>query len=247
MFDQNSVGSDTHFQFTKWTVDQTGAYRCAADTHGCGFLLGDGALRYGHENIVEAYYTPHIWRGLWVASGLWAIASLMEKAVEFFLKNLDHKPDQLAKRATCSKAPDKNLGSMFEHRNVGRRRGCGQIQRFTADVSTRGNKSTAPLRAQPCLCRFPQAHQSFTTHAQQRTQPFIDVQVGSQQFAKIVSFAKRRLMKNSSGQCLTSTESGGYGQNYRSGNAICFGSQTGNLYSIRERIDVKSKARRANS
>src|SRR6202008_4745700 len=25
-FDQNSVGSDTHFQFTNWTVDNNGAY-----------------------------------------------------------------------------------------------------------------------------------------------------------------------------------------------------------------------------
>jgi high affinity Mn2+ porin len=33
-FDQNSVGSDTHFQFTNWTIDQTGAYDYAADTHG---------------------------------------------------------------------------------------------------------------------------------------------------------------------------------------------------------------------
>jgi hypothetical protein len=31
---------------------------------GQGFLLGDGALNYGRENIVEAYYTLHTWRGL---------------------------------------------------------------------------------------------------------------------------------------------------------------------------------------
>jgi hypothetical protein len=30
---------------------------------GLGFLLGDGALNYGRENIVEWYYTVHIWRG----------------------------------------------------------------------------------------------------------------------------------------------------------------------------------------
>src|SRR5207244_3137861 len=33
-FDQNSVGSDTHFQFTNWTVDNKGAYDYAADTRG---------------------------------------------------------------------------------------------------------------------------------------------------------------------------------------------------------------------
>ena len=37
---------------------------------GLGFLLGDGALNYGRENIVETYYTAHIWRGIYVAPGL---------------------------------------------------------------------------------------------------------------------------------------------------------------------------------
>jgi high affinity Mn2+ porin len=31
---------------------------------GLGFLLGDGALNYGRENIVESYYTAHLWRGI---------------------------------------------------------------------------------------------------------------------------------------------------------------------------------------
>ena len=30
---------------------------------GLGFLLGDGNLNYGRENIVESYYTWHAWRG----------------------------------------------------------------------------------------------------------------------------------------------------------------------------------------
>src|ERR1039457_1485827 len=33
-FDQNSVGSDTHFQFNNWTVDNNGAFDYAADTRG---------------------------------------------------------------------------------------------------------------------------------------------------------------------------------------------------------------------
>ena len=37
---------------------------------GKGFLLGDGALNYGRENIVETYYTAHVWRGLYAAPGL---------------------------------------------------------------------------------------------------------------------------------------------------------------------------------
>ena len=31
---------------------------------GLGFLLGDGTLRYGREDIVESYYTAHVWRGV---------------------------------------------------------------------------------------------------------------------------------------------------------------------------------------
>ena len=31
---------------------------------GLGFLLGDGRLNYGRENIVESYYTWHAWRGM---------------------------------------------------------------------------------------------------------------------------------------------------------------------------------------
>jgi high affinity Mn2+ porin len=37
---------------------------------GLGFLLGDGKLTYGRENIVETYYTIHVWRGIYVGPGL---------------------------------------------------------------------------------------------------------------------------------------------------------------------------------
>jgi high affinity Mn2+ porin len=37
---------------------------------GLGFLLGDGKLNYGRENIIESYYTVHVWRGIYVAPGL---------------------------------------------------------------------------------------------------------------------------------------------------------------------------------
>ncbi len=37
---------------------------------GLGFLLGDGKLNYGRENIVEAFYTLHLWRGLYPAVGV---------------------------------------------------------------------------------------------------------------------------------------------------------------------------------
>jgi high affinity Mn2+ porin len=35
---------------------------------GLGFLLGDGNLNYGRENIVESYYTLHAWRGLYLSA-----------------------------------------------------------------------------------------------------------------------------------------------------------------------------------
>jgi high affinity Mn2+ porin len=37
---------------------------------GLGFLLGDGRLNYGRENIVESYYTLHVWRGIYPSFGL---------------------------------------------------------------------------------------------------------------------------------------------------------------------------------
>jgi high affinity Mn2+ porin len=42
---------------------------------GYGFLIGDGALNYGRENIVETYYTAHVWRGIYVAPGLQRIVN----------------------------------------------------------------------------------------------------------------------------------------------------------------------------
>jgi len=37
---------------------------------GEGFLLGDGTLRYGREDILETYYTAHVWRGVSASVGL---------------------------------------------------------------------------------------------------------------------------------------------------------------------------------
>lgn len=37
---------------------------------GVGFLLGDGALTYGHEKIFESFYTAHLWRGLFASFDL---------------------------------------------------------------------------------------------------------------------------------------------------------------------------------
>ena len=37
---------------------------------GRGFLLGDGALNYGREQIVEAYYNAHFWKGIFAGPNL---------------------------------------------------------------------------------------------------------------------------------------------------------------------------------
>jgi high affinity Mn2+ porin len=41
---------------------------------GLGFLLGDGALRYAREDILETYYNAHNWRGLYSAFDVQLIA-----------------------------------------------------------------------------------------------------------------------------------------------------------------------------
>jgi len=40
---------------------------------GLGFLLGDGRLNYGRENILESYYTAHVYRGLFLSADVQVI------------------------------------------------------------------------------------------------------------------------------------------------------------------------------
>jgi len=37
---------------------------------GVGFLLGDGKLSYAREDILESFYTLHVWRGIFPAAGV---------------------------------------------------------------------------------------------------------------------------------------------------------------------------------
>jgi high affinity Mn2+ porin len=37
---------------------------------GQGFLLGDGKLTYGREDILEGYYTAHLWRGIFISPNI---------------------------------------------------------------------------------------------------------------------------------------------------------------------------------
>ncbi len=43
---------------------------------GLGFILGDGGLTYGRENILESYYTAHAWRGIYLGPDLQYIVNL---------------------------------------------------------------------------------------------------------------------------------------------------------------------------
>ncbi len=45
----------------------TGDHRRYLQLGGLGFLLGDGNLTYGQEQIFETYYTAHLWRGFFVS------------------------------------------------------------------------------------------------------------------------------------------------------------------------------------
>jgi len=48
------------------TLGISGDHRRYLALGGVGFLLGDGALRYGREQAVEFYYNAHLWRGLFL-------------------------------------------------------------------------------------------------------------------------------------------------------------------------------------
>jgi len=42
---------------------------------GVGFIIGDGALNYGREQIFESYYTAHVWCGLYAGPDLQSVAN----------------------------------------------------------------------------------------------------------------------------------------------------------------------------
>ena len=48
----------------------SGDHRRYLQLGGIGFLLGDGNLTYGRENIVEYFYTGHLWRGVFLSFDL---------------------------------------------------------------------------------------------------------------------------------------------------------------------------------
>jgi high affinity Mn2+ porin len=78
------VGAD--WQLTRWSRpnDKVGAafitngisslHQLYLALGGDGFLLGDGRLTYGREDILETYYNAHIWRGVYFSPEIqWAV------------------------------------------------------------------------------------------------------------------------------------------------------------------------------
>jgi high affinity Mn2+ porin len=78
----NTIALGADFRGDKWRrkADKIGAtfvnngiskdHREYLRLGGSGFLLGDGTLTYGRERIFEAYYTAHVWRGIFAALDL---------------------------------------------------------------------------------------------------------------------------------------------------------------------------------
>jgi high affinity Mn2+ porin len=72
LFGADYTGSRWHRKFDKLGVAfATNAIKKDHQTYlrlgGLGFLLGDGNLNYAREDILEAYYNVHAWRGLYYA------------------------------------------------------------------------------------------------------------------------------------------------------------------------------------
>lgn len=83
IFDVNSVGSDSHLQFTNWTIDNTGAWDYAADTR--GYTVG-GIIEYD-DRIWSARYG--IFGMPTTANGIdidWAFSRARGQNMEFQLR-----------------------------------------------------------------------------------------------------------------------------------------------------------------
>ena len=48
----------------------SGDHRRYLELGGKGFIIGDGALNYRREKILESYYTAHLWKGFYASTGV---------------------------------------------------------------------------------------------------------------------------------------------------------------------------------
>ena len=84
IFDVNPVGSDSHLQFTNWTIDNNGAWDYAADTR--GYSVG-GIIEYDDRDWSARY---GIFAMPTVANGIdldWAFSRASGQNMEFELRN----------------------------------------------------------------------------------------------------------------------------------------------------------------
>jgi hypothetical protein len=81
---ETEAGADWRLERWKRPVDKIGVafitngisrlHQLYLALGGNGFLLGDGRLTYGREDILETYYTAHLWRGVYISPELqWAV------------------------------------------------------------------------------------------------------------------------------------------------------------------------------
>jgi hypothetical protein len=81
---ETEVGADWRLERWKKPYDKIGLafitngisrwHQLYLSLGGDGFLLGDGRLTYGREDIVEGYYTAHVWRGVYISPELqWVV------------------------------------------------------------------------------------------------------------------------------------------------------------------------------
>jgi carbohydrate-selective porin OprB len=83
--DSATIGGDTAGAPWGRPIDRLGAalvtnglsadHRRYLERGGRGFLLGDGALTYGRETILELYYNAHVWRGTFAGVDLQRIVN----------------------------------------------------------------------------------------------------------------------------------------------------------------------------
>ncbi len=128
-FDVNSVGSDSHLQFTNWTIDNNGAYDYAADTRGYSyggiveFQGRDWGLRFGEMLMPE------------VANGIdlvWNLRRGRSENIEFEVRHglLRKKPGLL------------RLLTYVNHANMG-------IYRDANNAFLQGHTATPDITAHP--------------------------------------------------------------------------------------------------
>src|SRR5260370_3889668 len=96
-FDLNSVGTDTHFQFSNWSVDNNGAWDYAADTRGYTVgIVADYEDRNWGFRFAEALM-PKVANGIDL---VWRPGQVNAEKLEYELRR-----GGLTEKAVCGRLP----------------------------------------------------------------------------------------------------------------------------------------------